>query len=66
MATIPETKDSAAPTQRSTCSNRDCPDCNPERYPEDEDPIEPAWAWPWSVALLLLLAGLAVWFVNAN
>lgn len=51
----------------TTCDNPDCPDCRPERWPDDthQDDPQPAWWWPWAVALLLALAGSLALIVRA-
>lgn len=46
------------------CGNPDCPDCYPEMWGERD--AGPTWGWPWGLALLLLLAGWAVWFVTSG
>ncbi len=48
------------------CDNPDCPDCYPEKWEDNDVDAGPTWAWPWSVALLLLLAAWAVWFVTSG
>lgn len=48
------------------CGNPACPDCYPETWGDRDLDGGPTWAWPWSLALLLLLAGWAVWFVTSG
>ena len=41
------------------CNNPDCADCNPETWDDDYDG-EPAWWWPWSIALLAAIVAVAI------